>query len=81
MELDAARVGGDPVEQQVGHRVGLLLEHPVADAVQGFETVFAGDVATALLNTLLHDRDVAVAPDEDRWDGDLLANSAPLQLR
>jgi hypothetical protein len=55
MELDAARVGGDPVEQQVC--VGLLLEHPVADAVQGFETVFAGDVATALLNTLLHDRD------------------------
>ena len=57
MELRAARVGGDPVEQQVCHRVGLLLEHPVADAVQGFETVFAGDVATALLNTLLHDRD------------------------
>jgi len=26
-----------------------------------FQTVFAGDVATALLNTLLHDRDVAVA--------------------
>jgi hypothetical protein len=61
-------VGGDPVEQQVGHRVGLLVVHPVADAVGGFETVFAGDVATALLNTLLHDRDVAVAPEEHRWD-------------
>jgi hypothetical protein len=38
-------------------------------------SVFAGDVASALLNTLLRDRDVAVAPDEPRWDGDLLANS------
>jgi hypothetical protein len=28
--------------------------------VQGFETVFAGDVAAALLNTLLLDRDAAV---------------------
>ena len=27
-----------------------------------FQTVFAGDVATALLNTVLPDRDVAVAP-------------------
>ena len=75
MALRAARMGGDPVEQQVCNRVGLLLEHPVADAVQGFETVFAGDVATALLNTLLHDRDVAVAPDERRWAGYLVANS------
>jgi hypothetical protein len=40
-----------------------------------FQTVFAGDVATALLNTLLHDRDVAVAPDERRWAGYLVANS------
>jgi hypothetical protein len=40
-----------------------------------FQTVFAGDVATALLNTLLHDRDVAVAPDEHRWDGYLVVNS------
>src|SRR6478672_8864776 len=36
MEVRAAPVGGDPVEQQVCHRVGLLVEHPVADAVQGF---------------------------------------------
>jgi hypothetical protein len=28
MELRAARVGGDPVEQRVCHRVGLVLEHP-----------------------------------------------------
>ena len=61
--------------QQVGDRVGLLLKHKVADAVQGLETVFAGDVATALLNALLHDRDVAVAPDERRWAGYLVANS------
>ena len=40
-----------------------------------FQTVSAGDVATALLNTLLHDRDVAVAPDEHRWAGYLVANS------
>ena len=74
MELRAARVGGDPVEQQSGTASGFSSSIPAADAVQGFETVFAGDVA-APLNTLLHDRDVAVAPDEHRWDRDLVANS------
>src|SRR4029078_4311145 len=36
MEVRAVPVGGDAVEQQVYHRVGLLLEHPVANAVQVF---------------------------------------------
>src|SRR4029079_2820203 len=36
MEVRAVPVGGDAVEQQVYPRVGLLLEHPVANAVQGF---------------------------------------------
>jgi hypothetical protein len=37
--LGADGMGGDPVEQRVGHRVGLLLEHKVADAVQRLEAV------------------------------------------
>ena len=74
--LGADGTGGDPVEQQVGHGVGLLLEHKVADAVQRLEAVLPADITTAVLNALLHDRDVAVAPYEHRWDGDLGTGSA-----
>jgi len=55
--LGADGMGGDPVEQQVGHRVGLLLEHKVADAVQRLEAVLPADITTAVLTALLHDRD------------------------
>jgi hypothetical protein len=59
-------MGGDPVEQQVGHRVGLLLEHKVADVVQCLEAVLPGDITSAVLNALLHDRHIVVDPQMPR---------------
>jgi len=53
--LGADGMRGDPVEQQVGHRVGLLLEHKVADAVQRLESVLPVDITTAALSAVLRD--------------------------
>src|ERR1700739_28969 len=79
--LGADGMGADPVEQQVGHRVGLLLEHKVADVVQCLEAVISGDITSAVLNALLHDRHIAVAPYEHRWDDDLFTGSAHILER
>ena len=34
-------MGGEPVQQQIGHRVGLLVEDPVRDAFEDLEAILA----------------------------------------
>ena len=45
-------MGGQPFEQQVCDRVGLLVEHPMR-AVKCLEAVFAGDVAAGVAGAFL----------------------------
>ena len=38
------RVRGEPVQQQIGHLVGLLVENPVRDALEDLKAVLADNV-------------------------------------
>jgi hypothetical protein len=46
-------VAREPVQQQIGRRVGLLVEDPVRDALQDLEAVLAENIVSAESSTFL----------------------------
>jgi hypothetical protein len=42
-------VGGEPVEQQIGDGIGLLLGHPVGNATEYLKAVLAAYIVTGLV--------------------------------
>src|SRR6476620_6324405 len=59
-------VGADPVQNQIGDRLWLLVEQPVRCAFENLEAVVGDDVVGAQPGALLFQRDVVVAPDIER---------------
>jgi hypothetical protein len=46
-------MGGEPVQQQIGHPVGLLVEDPMRDALEDLESVVAEHIVAGETSTLL----------------------------